>query len=60
MPTASVYRVFIMRILLPQPQVCAGIDTLDAELGEDILCGEPNVTDLWSVRTVEEAVGKFG
>lgn len=46
--------------MLMQPQVCAGIDALDAELGEDILSGEPNVINLWSVRTVEEAVGKFG
>ena len=43
-----------------QPQVTDGVDVLDVELGEEVLSGEPNVTDLWSVRTVEEALAKFG
>lgn len=43
-----------------QPQVTDSVDVLDVELGEEILSGEPNVTNLWSVQTVEEAIAKFG
>ena len=34
--------------------------SLDCELGEEMLSGEAKVTDLWSVSTAEEALGKFG
>lgn len=33
---------------------------LASELGEEMLSGEVEVTDLWSVITAEEALGKFG
>lgn len=33
---------------------------LESQLGEEVLSGEGKVADLWSVRTAEEAVGKFG
>lgn len=33
---------------------------VDSELGAEMFSGEEKVTDLWSVQTAEEAVGKFG
>ncbi|CAM9559957.1 unnamed protein product, partial [Laminaria digitata] len=33
---------------------------LNSELGSDVLSEEAKVADLWSVRTAQEAVGKFG
>lgn len=37
-----------------------GGGVVDSELGEEVLSGEANLTDLWSVQTLEDAVGKFG
>eukprot|EP00903_Cladosiphon_okamuranus_P010376 g9815.t2 len=34
--------------------------SLDCELGEEMLSGEATVANLWSVCTIQEAVGKFG
>lgn len=51
-------------LYLSRTTICQGSaqheETLDCELGEEMLSGEAKVADLWSVCTAEEAVGRYG